>query len=148
MSTNHDISKIDDLVTTLIDSVKGYEHSAQKVDSPDLKALFIDLATQRRAAVELLQEASRALGGTPNDFGSAAATIHRRIEDLRVALGGGDKAIISEIERGEDYLKKEFDRVRNDDALSASIRDVVNRAYASVTLGHTAISALKHELAG
>lgn len=65
MSTNHDISKIDDLVTTLIDSVKGYEHSAQKVDSPDLKALFIDLATQRRAAVELLQEASRALGGTP-----------------------------------------------------------------------------------
>lgn len=63
-------------------------------------------------------------------------------------MGGGDKAIISEIERGEDYLKEEFDRVRNDDALSASILDVVNRAYASVTSGHTAISGLKHELAG
>jgi len=57
MSTNHEISKIDDLITTLIDSVKGYDHSAQKVDSPDLKALFIDLATQRRAAVECLQQA-------------------------------------------------------------------------------------------
>lgn len=148
MSTNHEISKIDDLITTLIDSVKGYDHSAQKVDSPDLKALFIDLATQRRAAVECLQQASRALGGEPNDFGSAAATIHRRIEDLRVALGGGDKVIISEIERGEDYLKQEFDRVRNDDALSAATRDVVNRAYTSVTRGHTAISGLKHELAG
>lgn len=58
MSTNHEISKIDDLITTLIDSVKGYDHSAEKVDSPDLKTLFVDLATQRCATVKLLQQAS------------------------------------------------------------------------------------------
>ncbi|WP_157215760.1 PA2169 family four-helix-bundle protein [Flavisphingomonas formosensis] len=147
MSANHDISKIDDLITTLIDSIKGYEHSAEKVDSADFKALFLDLAAGRRGSVELLQQTSRALGGKPNDFGSAAATIHRRIEDLRVALGGGDAAIVKEIERGEDYLKEEFGRALRDDAMGGEARDAIARAYESVTRGHSAMSALKHQLA-
>jgi uncharacterized protein (TIGR02284 family) len=140
------LSKIDDLVTTLIDSVKGYDHSADKVESPAMKSLFHDLAAERRAAVEVLQAASRALGGKPNDFGSAAATLHRRVEDLRVALGGGDRAIVKEIERGEDYLKEEFERVRNDDAMSAETRSAVESAYRSVARGHAAISAIKHDM--
>jgi uncharacterized protein (TIGR02284 family) len=148
MSANHELSKIDDLITTLIDSVKGYDHSAEKVESPELKALFVDLAGERRRAVALLQQTSRELGGTPNDFGSAAATVHRRIEDLRVALGGGDKAIINEIERGEDYLKEEFDRVLNDEEASAPTRTAVAEAYRSVAHGHAKISALKHAYAG
>jgi uncharacterized protein (TIGR02284 family) len=147
MSTNHELSKIDDLITTLIDSVKGYDHSADKVDSSTLKTLFVDLAAERRSAVHLLQQTSRSLGGKPNDFGSTAATVHRRIEDLRVALGGGDKVIINEIERGEDYLKEEFDRVLKDDKIGQPARDAVTSAYGSVTRGHSAISALKHELA-
>lgn len=147
MSGNHDLSKIDDLITTLIDSIKGYEHSADKVKSGDLQQLFTDLAAQRRSAVELLQQTSRTLGGSPNDFGSAAATVHRRIEDLRVALGGGDSAVVSEIERGEDYLKEEFDRVVRDEAIDARTREAVTSAYQSVTRGHALISDLKHRLA-
>ena len=33
MSDNHDNSKLDDLIVTLIDSVKGYEHSASKAEA-------------------------------------------------------------------------------------------------------------------
>lgn len=148
MSANHDLSKIDDLIVTLIDSVKGYEHSAAKVKSADLQQTFTQLAAERRAAVELLQQTSRGLGGKPNDFGSAAATIHRRIEDIRVALGGGDSAVVREIERGEDYLKEEFDRVIRDEAIDRAVHDVVNQAYQSVLRGHDLISGLKHQLAG
>lgn len=144
MSSNHDLSKIDDLITTLIDSVKGYEHSVEKVNAANLKSLFADLAAERRAAVELLQRTSRDLGGTPNDFGSTAATVHRWLEDLRVALGGGDAVIVREIERGEDYLKEEFDRVLKDDKMSVEALAAVTRAYESVTRGHAAVSTLKH----
>ena len=93
-----------------------------------------------------LQEASRAEGGTPADYGSAAATLHRRLEDLRVALGGGDKAIIKEVERGEDYLKEEFERVLNDDRMSPGAMAAVREAFESVRRGHDEASDLKHRL--
>ena len=70
-----------------------------------IQQLFTGLAAQWHSAVKLLQQISRSLGGKPDDFGLAAATVHRRIEDLRVALGGGDSAVVDEIERVGDYLK-------------------------------------------
>ena len=38
MSDNHDVSKLDDLIITLIDSVKGYEHSAEKAEGARYKS--------------------------------------------------------------------------------------------------------------
>ena len=146
MSDNHDVSKLDDLIITLIDSIKGFEHSAEKAEAARYKGFFLEMAEDRRRAVTRLQETSRAMGGTPADYGSTAATLHRRIEDLRVALGGGDKAIIKEVERGEDYLKEEFERALKDDKLSASAMAVVREAYASVRRGHDEASNLKHRL--
>jgi len=40
MSSNTDTSKLDDLIVTTIDSVKGYEHSAQKADSEKFAELL------------------------------------------------------------------------------------------------------------
>jgi len=146
MSETHDNAKLDDLIVTLIDSVKGFEHSAEKAEAARYREFFVDMARERREAVNLLQTASRAEGGTPADYGSAAATLHRRIEDLRVALGGGDAAIVREVERGEDYLKEEFERVLADERMSPAAMAAVREAYGSVRRGHDKASALKHEL--
>ena len=147
MSENTDISKLDDLIVTTIDSVKGYDHSAEHANAARYSEMFGGLASDRREVVSILQNRSRTLGGAPSDFGSAAATLHRRFEDLRRALGGGDEVIIKEIERGEDYLKEEFERVLRDEAVSPESRAVVDRCYAAVKRGHDAISQLKHQLA-
>lgn len=146
MSEMHDTSKLDDLIVTLIDSVKGYEHSAEKAEAARYRDFFLEMAHERRAAVELLQAASRAEGGSPADYGSAAATLHRRVEDLRVALGGGDEAIVKAVEHGENYLKEEFDRALDDKRLSPAALEAVREAYASVRRGHDRATALKHEL--
>lgn len=146
MSQTHDTAKLDDLIITLIDSVKGYEHSAEKAEAARYRDFFLEMAHERRAAVELLQAASRAEDGKPADYGSAAATLHRRVEDLRVALGGGDAAIVKEIEHGENYLKEEFDRVLADERMSPAAMEAVRQAYASVRRGHDRATALKHEL--
>ena len=146
MSDNHDVSKLDDLIVTLIDSIKGYEHSAEKAEAARYKDFFTQMAAERRAAVTALQAASRAEGGSPADYGSMAATLHRRIEDLRLAFGGGDKAIVKEVERGEDYLKEEFDRVLADERMSPAALTAVREAYVSVRRGHDQASALKHAL--
>lgn len=147
MSENTDISKLDDLIVTTIDSVKGYEHSAEHADAARFSAMFRTLASDRRDVVSTLQNRGRTLGGTPSDFGSVAATLHRRFEDLRHALGGGDEAIVKEIERGEDYLKEEFERALRDDAVSAETRAVIDRCYTTVKQGHDEISRRKHQLA-
>jgi uncharacterized protein (TIGR02284 family) len=146
MSNNHDIAKLDDLIVTTIDSVKGYEHSADHAEMLRYGSKFREFAQERRDVVSMLQEQSRQLGGTPSDFGSAAATLHRRIEDLRRALGGGDEALIAEIERGEDYLKEEYERVLDDSQITSETRSVVSRAFASVQRGHDWASQLKHHL--
>lgn len=146
MAGMHDTSKLDDLIVTLIDSIKGFEHSAQKAEAERYRDVFAEMARERREAVATLQAVSRAEGGTPADYGSAAATLHRRVEDLRVALGGGDAAIVKEVERGEDYLKEEFDRVLDDDRMSPAALQAVRDAYASVRRGHDRASALKKEL--
>ena len=146
MSDMHDTSKLDDLIVTLIDSVKGFENSAEDAEAENYRSFFADMASERRRAVELLQAASRAEGGTPAESGSAAGTLHRRFEDLRAALGGGDEAIIREVERGEDYLKEEFERVLSDDRMSPAALAAVREAYASVHRGHDQASALKHRL--
>ncbi|WP_052507822.1 PA2169 family four-helix-bundle protein [Sphingomonas hengshuiensis] len=93
MSTNTDISKLDDLIVTTIDSIRGYEQAAEHADAARFAEFFADMAAERRRVVDALSEKSRELGGTPADYGSAAATIHRRWEDLRRVLGGGDKAM-------------------------------------------------------
>jgi len=147
MSVNTDTSKLDDLIVTTIDSVKGYDHAADSAAAATYAEMFRGLATERREVVAALQDQSRALGGTPSDFGSAAATLHRRFEDLRQALGGGDEAIVKEVERGEDYLVQEFERALGDTAISAETRAVIDRCYATVKNGHDQVSQLKHRLA-
>ena len=146
MSANHDIAKLDDLIVTTIDSIRGYEHSAEKAPESRYAPFFERMAIERRAVVADLQAQSRALGGTPADYGSAAAHIHRLFESLRAALGGGDAALIAEVERGEDYLKEEYERVLKDERTSAATLAVVRAAFASVQRGHDEARAHKHEL--
>lgn len=146
MSTNTDISKLDDLIVTTIDSIRGYEQAAEHADAGHFARFFADMAAERRRVVDALSEKSRELGGTPAEYGSAAATIHRRWEDLRRVLGGGDTAILSEIERGEDYLKEEFERAIADSHVSEGTRGVMEACFRSVQDGHDQAKALRNRL--
>jgi len=147
--THHDhsgeISTLNTLIATTIDSITGYENSAKDVDSEQFGEIFRQRADERQKVVEDLRGEVRRLGGNPEDDGSFLGKTHQRFEDLKAAItGGDDKAIINEVERGEDYLKGKFEAALNSDALSGESRSVVERAYQSVRAGHDQISQLKH----
>jgi uncharacterized protein (TIGR02284 family) len=144
----HDIDVINSLITTTIDSADGFERSAENVQGTGLEALFSDFARERRQIVAQLQEHIRTLGGEPNDDGSLKADLHRRFEDLRNAFGGGDKAVIEEVERGEDYIKAKYEAAMKDEKLDAECRALIGEAYQSVRAGHDRASQLKHTLQG
>ena len=142
--TMHETSKLDDLIVTTIDSVRGYEQAAEHAGAGSHAGFFRSMAEERRTIVAALQAEVTRLGGTPNDFGSLAGTVFRRWEDLRHALGGGEKAVAESVRRGEDYLKEEFDRVLRDDRMSPESAAVVRDAYDSVQRGYEQAQAQLH----
>jgi uncharacterized protein (TIGR02284 family) len=144
-----DIAIINDLITTTIDSADGYEKSAENVRGTTFERMFSDFALERRQIVGRLQEHVRQIGGKPEDEGSLTAGLHRRFEDLRRAFSGGnDKAVIDEVERGEDHLKAKYQDALRDKSLSPQSRPVISEAYQSVMAGHEKASELKHSLQG
>ena len=144
---NHseEISTLNTLIATTIDSITGYENSAKDIDNQRFAEIFRQRASERQRVVEELRSEVRRLGGDPEDSGSFMGKTHQRFEDLKSAITGQDeKAIINEVERGEDYLKEKFEAALNSDSLSGESRSIVERCYQSVRSGHDQMSQLKH----
>ena len=140
-----EITALNTLTATLIDSVTGYRDAAEHVESSQFKEMFAKFADDRSQCVDKLRQQVSALGGTPEGDGSFLGKTHQRFMDLKVAITGrDDKAVINEVERGEDYLKEKFEAALKTDALSAESRSVVDQAYQSVRQGHDQMSNLKH----
>ena len=149
MIGTHDITVLNSLITTTIDSANGFERSAEDAEVPNFVEMFREFSQERRQVVGQLQERVRSLGGEPNDDGSLKADLHRRWMDLRGAISkGGDQEIIEEVERGEDYLKAKYDAALADTELSPETLALIREAYQSVRAGHDRASALKHAMQG
>src|SRR5687767_4517176 len=148
MDRETEITTLNTLISTLIDSVTGFEDAATNLDSNSrLQQLFRERASERQRVVQDLHEEVRRLGGNPEDDGSFMGKTHQRFLDLKAAvMGRDDKAIINEVERGEDYLKGKFETALEGGTLSGETRSIVERAYQSVRSGHDQVSALKHGL--
>ncbi len=143
-----EITTLNTLTNTLIDSVTGFEDAASDIEgSSRLQQLFRERASERRQVVEELRAEVARLGGRPEDDGSFLGKTHQRFMDLKAAITGKDEAaVINEVERGEDYLKEKFETALQEGNLSSQSREVVERAYQSVRSGHDQVSALKHGL--
>jgi len=148
IGSKDEITTLNTLTNTLIDSVNGYRDAAENSESGRFQELFRTNADERSRVVEELRAEVRRLGGEPEDDASTLGQLHQRWLDLKAAITGRDeKAIINEVERGEDYLKGKFEAALNSGHLSGESRAVVERVHQSVLKGHDQISAIKHGLA-
>ncbi len=144
-NTDNDISCLNGLITTTIDSVEGYREAAKDASSSTFRTIFLDRANERDGVVSELQAEVRTLGGSPGDNGSALGGVHRMFVNLREAMAGGDdKAIISEVERGEDHIKEKYEAALTDADLSPDTVSTIQRCYQSVREGHDQMRDLKH----
>ena len=145
MDNQDQINALNSLIETTVDSITGYEDSAKNVDNERLRQIFRERADERQQVVEELRVEVRRLGGDPEESGSFLGKAHQRFEDLKAAITGRDeKAIINEVERGEDYIKDKFEAALVGDDLGSEAKQVVERAYQSIRAGHDQISQLKH----
>ncbi len=143
----NEISTLNSLIATLIDSINGYEDAAANADASRFQQIFRDRAGERQRIAEDLRAEVRRLGGEPEAGGSFLGATDQRWLDLKAAITGrDDKVIINEVERGEDYLKQNFETALSSGRLSGDSRTVVEGAYQSVRSGHDQIGQLKHGL--
>ena len=145
--TDHDISTLNALIATTLDSVDGYTEAAKDIENARYGAMFTERATERRTVAADLQAEVRRLGGDPEDDGTVLAGAHRMFLNLKsVVTGKDDKAIINEVERGEDHIKAKFDGALKDSAVSPATRAAIEAANRSVQQGHDQMRDLKHAL--
>lgn len=148
VNTSHDIRTLNSLIASIIDSIDGYTESAKDADSGRFASIFNDRAAERRQVLTRLQAEVARLGGNPEDDGTTAAAAHRGFINLKSAVTGrDDKAVINEVERGEDHLKEKFEDALADGDLSSQVKAVVQECFVSVRQGHDQMSALKHSMA-
>ena len=137
------------LTDTLADSVNGYRDAAQNVESDQFRQMFTSLADERSQVLSDLQAESVRMGGSAARDGSTLGNLHQRWVDLKASISGrDDKAVINEVERGEDYLKAKFETALETESLDGNLRAIIERAYGSVRQGHDRVSDLKHSLEG
>lgn len=141
------VTVLNTLITTLIDSVDGYQKAAQDTENTRFAEMFNARARERQQALTALQAAVGRLGGDPSADGSTTAAAHRGWINLKEAVvGRDDKAIVNEVERGEDYLKEKFEAAIGHTDLDAEARQAVEQAWQSVKAGHDEMSQLKHAI--
>ncbi len=145
--TSHDIRTLNSLIATTIDSVDGYTEAAKDSENSRFTQMFTSRAQERRQAASSLQAVVTQLGGNPEDDGTALAGAHRVFLDLKAAVTErDDKAIVNEVERGEDHIKAKFEDALRDTELSAQTKTAIEGAWQSVKSGHDEMRDLKHSM--
>ena len=136
-SNRHDVTVLNSLIETTIDSVDGYRHSAGEATSGTFTEMFRQRAQERQTVVERLRERVRELGGEPEDEGGLLAKAHRQFLSLRDAVTGrDDKAVIAEVDRGESYLNGKWEAALADKELSVETQRLISECYQSIRSGH------------
>ncbi len=147
MANEKDVAVLNTLLSTVYDSVKGYEESSRDVDSNEVQALFHQGAKERAEVAHMLRDAITSMGGEPTDSPSMLGSAHQAFMKLREMVSAReDKAIIEEVERGEDYIKEKFETAIGNVDLSPQALTVVQQAYTKVKQGHDRARDLKQAI--
>jgi uncharacterized protein (TIGR02284 family) len=141
------VKVLNSLIETTLDSANGYKEAAENAQAEQLRTLFSERSQSRRNLVSQLQQEVRTFGGQPEDDQSLLGKAHNKFVDIKNAvMGGSDKAVVDEVERGEDFIKAKYETAMKDDDLTGNARQVVSRAFESIRAEHDEISALKRSM--
>lgn len=148
MDHSHDVTITNTLIATTLDSMKGYADAAENSENSTHQQFFREMSEERSQVASELQAHVRSLGGDPETDSSTAGAAHRGWLDLKAAITGRDeKAVVNEVERGEDYIKTKFEAALKNDEISAGTRGALEKSFASIRKGHDRASEMKHAMA-
>jgi uncharacterized protein (TIGR02284 family) len=85
--------------------------------------------------------------GTAEDDGTVLGGAHRMFMNLKsVVTGRDEKAIIAEVEQGEDHIKAKFEDAIADGELSPQVMHTIRECFVSIKQRHDEMRDLKHSM--
>ena len=131
------------LIELNLDSRKGFAEAAENLEgNKELESLFCRIANERSAQAAELQALVAANDEKPEEHSSMTAAAHRAWMDLRTALGGGNKAVLEEAERGEDHILHKYEDAVHDLA-GTPVSSTVQEQYVAVKASHDFVKAMR-----
>ncbi len=105
-----DAAELQNVLTRYVDSVDGYTQAAEVVESPGLRAAFLEIAARRKIVVSHIAVLIVAQGEKPEVDGSPEAAVHRWWIRVRATVTAEEfKATLAECVRGEKELARTVD---------------------------------------
>ena len=124
------IKYLRDLSELLIDSRKGYDLAAQKVEDPQLKALLRRFGSGRIPMTIDIDHAIATLGAMDKvpEAGTVKGQLHRTWMEIRDAISTTDNAnVLDECKRGERFILGRYEGVAEEKDLSDHLRGMLSR---------------------
>lgn len=132
MSQRTERGTLNHLIEICRDGERGFRHAANHVSDPAVKALFLEIATQREHFVEALLPHAHRLGGETDTDGTVAGALHRGWMSIKDTVAAhDDTAVIKEAERGERVALAAFAEAM-EGLLPPQSRDLIEQQYAEV----------------
>lgn len=138
------VSMLQNLVQMNLDSRDGFREVASNVSDQPIAELFQDIARERETHAAELSSILSASGQQPANSGSIMAAAHRAWMDLRAVLGGGAHAMLSEAERGEEYLKSTYEEALRSSS-HYSVTEILQRHYAAIKQTTDALQFMRED---
>lgn len=147
MKNQEVIETLNNLAIVSRDGEQGFRTAAGQAHDPQLKTVF-ETAAQRCAigARELESEIAE-LGGQPSRSASVQDAFNKFWTSLKsLVTGRTDKAILEEMEHGEDIAKSAYENAIAK-PLPPRVRAIVDRQYRGVKENHDRVRDLRNRAA-
>jgi len=133
-NSQHIAEELQDLIQISRDGQEGYRYGAEHAKDPQLMRLLNEVSLERAKFAGDLEAAAVRWGKPDVDrSGTTLGAVHRGWSDLKAALGGGDDAILSSIETGDELAQKRYDEAISDEGLPDDVVGILrNQAQAIV----------------
>jgi uncharacterized protein (TIGR02284 family) len=137
---------LNDLIEVARDGQRFYMEAATKVDSPQLKDIFRDLARVREELITDLDQHVLDRGQAPSTDKTIVGTLRKTYAKLLATITrDNEKVYIDELEEAEDRLLAHY-REALAQAPSESVRSVLQQHLLTVEAAHDAMRALKEQV--
>lgn len=147
MQNQEVIETLNNLVEISRDGEKGFRAAAEDVKDPQLKNVFSTAAERCASGARELESEITHLGGEPTHSSSTTGALHRAWVHLKAAIAGrSDKAILEEVERGEDVAKSAYEKAISKQ-LPPQVHAMVDRQYRGVRENHDLVRDLRNRAA-
>lgn len=146
MDRKDTIDILNRLIETSKDGEYGFQSCADHARDLDLKQFFGGRATECAQASTELKQVVVALGGEPDNGGSASGAVHRGWVAIKSTLAGyTDLALLEECERGEDKAVATYrDCLKRE--LAPDVRALIERQLQGVKQNHDEVRARRDAL--